>query len=250
MKKIDNSIKITGMIIAAVIVLALIFIISANISFEDKKTINSQGEAVISVMPDIVVINFAVETTGNTSKEAKDENAEIVTDAVDSLMGLGFERKDIETLNFNIYEEFDWTEDGRESLGFKATHNIRVKFDAESQPELGPIVDAGVDAGALLRYINFELSPELESKYKAQALELAGNDARLKANAIVSGVGGRLGKLVSVSETNFGYQPWRAYGGDDMMEAGVAVNDFKESTSIQIGEREITGRISVVYEIR
>jgi hypothetical protein len=32
------------------------------------------------------------------------------------------------------------------------------------------------------------------------------------------------------------------------MEAGAKVDD--EGTSIQIGEREITGRISVVYEIK
>lgn len=261
MKKVDKSrrsahpkfwsegTKITGMIIATVLILTLV-IMSTITSFAEKKTINSQGEAVVSVMPDIVAIRFAVETRGNTSKEAKDENSEIVNELVYALIEQGFEREDVETMNFNIYEEFDWSEEeGRESIGFKATHDIQVKFEAEEYPELGPIVDAGIDVGALLRYINFELSPGLESEYKAQALELAGADAKLKAEAMVSGVGGRLGKLVSVSESSFGYQPWRAYDMEILVEKGGVVSS-EESTPIQIGEREITGRISVVYEIK
>lgn len=246
MKKMDNSIKITGMIIGAVIFLALIGLFALD-SFEDKETVQVQGSSVVTVTPDIVSINFAVETRGDTSKEAKDANSPIVSEVVDSLMDLGFEREDIETMNLNIYEEFDWSKDKRESIGFKATHEIRVRFAAEEQPELGPIVDAGVDAGALLRYINFELSRDLENEYKAEALRLAGSDAKMKAEAMATGVGAKLGDIVSVSDSSFGYQPWLAYDSREL--AGASVDNFNEDTSIQIGEREIQGRISVVYEL-
>jgi len=248
MKKIDNSVKITGMIVLAVLVIAF-FVIGAFTSVVERETIRADGEAVVSVMPDIVSIQFAVETTGDTSKEAKGKNSEIVNDVVESLMNKGFDREEIETMNLNIYEEFDWSKDKRESIGFKATHEVRVRFDAEDQPELGPIVDTGVDAGALLRFINFELSSELESEYRAQALELAGSDAKMKAEAMAKGVGGKLGKLVSVSESDFGYQPFMAYDSRSF-EAGAIVDNSNEETPIQIGEREVQGRISVVYEIK
>ena len=250
MKKIDNSIKITGMILVSIIILTLITVLTIG-SFVDKKTITSQGEAVISVMPDIVAINFMIETNASTAKDANDENSDVSDKVVDSLMGLGFKREEVETISFYVNEEYDWTEDGRKSIGFKAVHNIRVKFETEDQPELGPIVDAGIDSGALLQYISFELSPELESQYTAQALKLAGADAKLKAEAMVTGVDGRLGRLISVGTTSFGYQPWRAYDTKVMsLEAEAVTDSNDESTSIQIGEKEITGRISVVYEIK
>lgn len=244
MKKIDNSIKITGMVIAGVFLIALLVIGSIN-SFADRKTINAQGDATVTVMPDMVTINLAVETTGEDSKEAKDNNAVIMDAVIAGLMAEGFEREDIETTSYNIYEDFDWTDDGRKSKGFKATYEIGLNFGADEFEEIGAIVDAGVDAGALLRSITFSLSPELESKYRAEALELAGTDAKLKAEAMVSGVGGRLGKLVSVSESSFGYQPWLASG---TME--TLARDVTESNSIQIGEQEVQARISVTYEIK
>ena len=244
MKKIDNSIKITGMIIVAVFVVTLLVLGTFTASTE-RKMINTQGEATVTVMPDIVSINFAAETTEDTSKSSKDANV-VITDAViEALIAAGFEREEIETTNYNIYEDFQWKESGRESLGFKATHEISVEFGSDEYEEIGLLVDAGVDAGALLRSVRFSLSPELESEYKAEALKLAGADAKLKAKAMVSGVDGKLGKLVSVSESSFGYQPWLASG---MMESSA--RDIEQTTSIQIGEREVQGRISVTYEIR
>jgi hypothetical protein len=248
MKKIDNSVKITGIIVSAVLVMFLLVFSTFN-SVAARKTVNIQGEATIDVMPDIVEIRFTVRTLADTSQEAKDENSRIVNDVVDSLIQAGIPREDIETLNLNIYEEYDWTEDGRKSKGFRATHDIRVEFGVDEYPEIGQIVDAGIDAGALLNYINFELSPELESEYTAQALELAGEDARNKAVAMASGVGGKLGKLVSVSDQTSSYYPWTVYRANNM-EAGVAADKFDESTPIQVGERQITARISVVYEIK
>jgi predicted transposase YbfD/YdcC len=41
------------------------------------------------------------------------------------------------------------------------------------------VIDSGVDAGALLQYINFELSNDKQNEYKAQALREAGEDAKV-----------------------------------------------------------------------
>ena len=76
------------------------------------------------------------------------------------------------------------------------------------------------------------------------------NDAKIKAEAMISGVGGRLGKLVSVSESSFGYQPWRAYDMEIMLTKEASTDNSEQSTPIQIGDREIQARVSVVYEIK
>lgn len=251
MKKTDNSIKITAMIITAVLIIFLVSFAGVK-SVSDRKTISATGEATVSVVPDIVKVYFNVETTANDSVTAKNENAEIVDDVVAALMALGFERSDIETSNFNVREEYEWTEsDGREPKGFRAIHTLTVEFNPEDYEEVGPIVDAGIDNGALLNYVSFELSPELQNQYEAQALELAGVDAQNKAEAMVTGVGGKLGRLVSVSDSSANYQPWRAY---DMATAEMAIDSVAgngdTNTPIEVGEKEITGRISVIYEIK
>ena len=252
MKKDNNSVKITAIIVVGVLV-TVFGIIGAVNSVADRQTISATGEATISVVPDVVKIYFNIETTADTSKEAKDENTEITDKVVEALIAEGFERSDIETSNFNVYEEYDWTEDGREFIGYTATHTLTVEFNPEDYPEVGPIVDAGIDNGALLNYISFELSPSLQNEYEAQVLELAGADAQKKAEAMVSGVGGKLGKLVSVSDSSSSYYPWRAYDGIAVMESAagsVKVDNDDISTPIQVGEKEITGRISVIYEIK
>lgn len=246
MNKMDNSVKITGMIVLAVVILAILgfyFINPASAS----ETIRSDGISSVTVIPDQVSIYFNIETSGTTAVEAKDLNTETANNVIDSLIGEGFERKDIETTNFNVYEDIEWTERGRVSKGYKATHSLRVKFSTEESEKIGKVIDAGIDAGAMLSYISFELSQELENQYKAEALKLATEDARTKAEAMATGLGAKLGRVVSVSSSDASYYPTISYDARGMEESVIKGSEI--ATNIQPGEREITGRVSVVYKI-
>jgi uncharacterized protein YggE len=247
----DKSVNITLIIAGTLVLLALIGVwASFQLSpYSQTNTISSNGAAEISAVPDKVSLYFNVETKGNDSKTANDKNAEIVDNLITALVKEGFERKDIQTMNYNIYEDFQWTQSGRNSLGWKAVHTVTVKMPTSQTDKIGDAIDAGVNSGAALSYINFELSQELENQYKAQAIRLAAEDAKLKAQALAEGSGNELGKLVSISNQEFGYQPWRVYdyAADASMEQNVAA--AKSATSIQPGEQTITAQVSVVYKI-
>ncbi len=242
--KTNNSVAITGMIVAAVLIIALlgVYVFSTTVS---GRTVVSNGISEVKVVPDLVSVYFSVETSGSSAKVAKDANAVIVDDVVTALVKKGFSREDIVTENFNVYEDFDWSSGRGISKGFKATHSIKVEFSTAG--EIGDVIDAGIDAGAMLSYINFELSQELENQYKADALKLAAQDARVKAEAIADGLGMRLGDVVSTSSSDFDYYPWLAY---DSVASGEAVRGEKVATEIQAGERMIQGRVSVTYELK
>ncbi len=243
--KTDNSVKIAGMIVGAILVVALLgfWAFSTTVSGE---TVSSNGVAEVKVVPDLVSVYFNVETTGDNAKTAKDANAVIVDRVVTALLKEGFARDEITTENFNVYEDFDWSDGGRTSLGFKATHSIKVELSTDG--EIGDVIDAGIDAGAMLSYINFGLSRELENQYKAEALKLAAQDARVKAEAIASGLGMKLGDVVSTSSSDFDYYPWLAY---ETASAGSdSVRGAKVETEIQAGERTVQGRVSVAYELK
>jgi uncharacterized protein YggE len=243
MSKMDNSVKITGIVVGAVVLVALI-VVYVVFQLVPTETVQVNGVSTVSVVPDIVSINFNVETKGATAKEAKDANAVIVDAVIVGLIGKGYEREDIVTQGFNVYEDFEYDRGSRESVGFKAVHSIRVELSSDSDI-IGETIDVGIDAGAMVGYINFELSRDLENEYKAEALRLATEDARIKAEAMAVGLGAKLGKIVSVKSSEFGYYPFLAYASEDSVFARGA----EIETSIQPGERDVSGSVLVVYKL-
>ncbi|MBT3405067.1 SIMPL domain-containing protein [archaeon] len=246
----EKAVQITLIICGTILFLGLVAFSIISPAFPQTNTVTGTGEASIKVTPDIVGVYFNVETSGTTSKEAKDANSEIVDGLITELLKQGFERKQIQTQNFNIYEDYDWTNGQRIPKGFKATHSIKVELSSENSEKIGEIIDAGVDAGARISYINFELSQELQNTHKAEAMKLAAQDAKTKANAIAEGLSEKLGNLVSTSSNDFDYQPWRlheAVGSGISEDAELAK---EASTNIQPSEREISARVTAVFKLK
>lgn len=245
----DNSVKITGMIVGGIIVLALIGLWIANMNAPTSNTVQVQGMADIKAVPDLVTVYFNVQTNGTTAQEAKDKNSEIVDKAVNSIMSLGFSRADIITENFNVNPNTYWDGNRQVTDGYVANHNIKVEMSTNQSDKIGGVIDAGVNAGALINYINFELTQASQNKYKAEALKQATEDARMKAEAMASGLGKSVGKLVSVSSNDFGYYPWPVYQ-NARMDASGALEAKMAATTIQPGQQDITASVSVVYQIK
>lgn len=249
MKKENHAIVITGIVSGVVLVIALVAIfalVPAGSSGQDVVTV--QGISTVKAMPDLITVYFNVETEGETTAEARDANSEIMNKLIDALVAEGFDRKEIITENFNVYQNYEWTENERIDNGFIATHSVRVELSIEEEDKIASVVDAGVDAGAMINYINFELTQESQNKYKAEAMKLAAEDAKVKADSVAEGFGKTAGKLVSVQVNDFGYYPWNVYSrGYETMDS-VAV---KESVSnIQVGEEEVTASISASFKLR
>ncbi len=240
----EKSVQITLIIVSAVIVLALIGVFV----FYDQKqqpSVTANGQAQIQANPDLTTVYFNVETKGTDAEDAKNKNADIVDKVITALLKEGFERKDIQTQNYNIYPDYNWAGGKRIENGYTATHTMRIEMSNDKIDKIGKVIDAGVDNGASLNYINFELSTEKQNEYKAQALKSATEDARIKAESIASGLGKKVGKVVSVSTSEFNYYPWRAYDA-----AGASIEDAKSAaTNIQPSEQTINANVQVVFEI-
>jgi uncharacterized protein YggE len=249
----ESGVKIALIVSATIILVALI---GAYAFYQgmphpyDGNTITVNGNSVIKVTPDLVTVYFNVETNGSTAKEAKDANSLVSDNLITALVKLGFERADIQTQSFNIYEDIRWENNKQKSYGYKASNQIKVELSTNQADKIGDVIDAGVDAGALLQWINFELSSAKQNEYKAQALKEAGQDAKTKATAIAEGLDKKLGNIVSISTSDWGYQPWNvytaSYGGmvEDVIMAKQAI------TSIQPSTQEISGYVNVVYKLR
>jgi len=248
----DNSLKITWIIVGAIVVLAVIVGFSFGNLGSDKTTVQVTGSSVIDVTPDQTSVYFTVETDGNTSKEAKDANNVITNRVLTALMAEGFERDEIKTSNFNVWEDYRRYYDSEPAIkepdpfdGYRASHTIVVEITDEKKGKIGEVIDAGINAGANLNYINFELSEETENEYKILAIKEATKDAKEKADALADGLGKKVGDLVSVTSSDFGYYPWLAYeksGADSVVGAEVATN-------IVPTDQEVRSSVTVIYEI-
>jgi uncharacterized protein YggE len=247
--KLDKSVQITLIVCVTVLVLGLFawnFFDGLVPNYKD--VVSTQGNSVIEVEPNIISVYFTVETWGETAQDAKDNNSLIVDELISNLIVKGFNREDITTESFSVFQDYTWTNNGREDNGFKATHYLKVSLEKEGYNSVGEVIDAGVDAGALVSYVGFELSQELQSQTKAEALKLATEDARMKAEAIAEGLGMTLGSLQSVSTSDFYYQPWEVYS--DRM--GYSTEEIKAevSTNVQPGDRSVRASVSVSYRLR
>ncbi len=245
----EKSVQITLIIVSAVVLLGLVgfYMISGIMP---SNTVTGNGQASLDVQPDLVGVYFNIETNGKTASEAKDANAEIVDNLIFALVKQGFERKQIQTQSYNIYPEYTYINRQRKENGYKAIHSIKVELDVDSLDDVGEVIDAGVDSGALISYISFELTQESQNEYKKQVLELAAEDAHDKAEAIASGLDKKLGRVVSTSDNNFNYYPWRLYEANSLDVAESGTGAKQAVTSIQPGDRTISASVSVTYKLR
>lgn len=250
----DKSIKIT-LIISIAVLLAIAFIgfgFYKIVNPVSGQVISVDGSSTVKVNPDLVTINLNIETNGSDAKIAKDANTVILEKLVNSLVAIGFSREDIKTQSMNIYPWQEW--DGKKSVdkGYKASHQVTIVLNTSEASLIADVIDASVDSGALLSYINFELSDAKQSEYKAQALRQAGEDARTKALAIAEGLKMKIGsKPVSVSTSDFGYSPWNVYSSAGMARDQISyAEDAKLAvTNIVPGEQTVYGNIKVTYKL-
>ena len=212
-----------------------------------EKTISVTGTAQISVPPDKVMVYVQVQTRSNASAdEAKNLNANISDAVLASLLNVGVNRSSIETGGFSVGPEYDWTQDkGQVLKGYLATNSMTVTLTDFNNA--GKVVDAAVDAGGLVSYINYDLSVSKQNEYKASVLADASKDAKTKAESIASGLSKSLGELVSVSSSDYNYAPYPLYRS---MDAGTASSEAKQvATNLPSANIDVTATVSVVYQI-
>ncbi|MDP3966433.1 MAG: SIMPL domain-containing protein [archaeon] len=247
MKKENNGVAVASIIAGAIIVVALLVLVFAgNFGISNKDTVTVQGMSTVKVLPDIVSVHFTIETTGETSAEANEKNQEIYNDLLVALVLEGFSESEIGTEYFNIYPKTYYENGQTNRDGFTAVHSVKVEFSANESRKLASVVDSGIESGAGISYINFELSQSLQNEYKGKALELASADAKVKAESVAKGFGKDVGRLVSVSVDNYGYYPWVMYSAED---SGSAASAKVAAQSIRPTTQDVTASVSATYKL-
>ena len=198
---------------------------------------------VAKAAPDTATIGAGVTTRAATASEAMHQNAQAMERVVARLVGLGIPRKDIQTSNFNLNPQYQYTREGEPPrfLGYEASNQVSVAL--RDLDRIGATLDALVAAGANNLYgPNFTL--ERDEEAKAAARRAAFERARQQATeyARLSGFSGL--RLLEVSESFTGRGPMPVEGAVANMSAKDA-----GGTPVEPGRVGVGVQVTVKYEM-
>lgn len=231
-------------VLAGIVIAGLIFgSVYLYQQMKGEATVTATGNYETKVAPDEASVDLQIQTKGNTAEEAKNKNAKIYDDVLTGLIKAGVEMTDMETENYNIYPEYNWSSGYQQIIGYTATSSIKVT--TKDFKSVGTIIDAGVDNGATVSYINFELSIENSNEYKSLVLANASMDAKNKATSIASGLGKKVGGIVSITTSDYNYYPYPLYKAEESGSSDVRT----VATNIQPKNLDISASVTVVYKI-
>ena len=209
----------------------------------EENTINVQGDSELTFKPDKAEVWVGISILKPNATAAQNEANKVINDIVDGLRYKGIKEEDIQTENLNLYEEKEWKDGETKSVGWRATQTLKIK--TTDLTKVGIIVDVAVNNGAnQINSINFGLSEEKEKEYKKQALTEATKNAREKAETIAESLGVKLGKVKTVSESNFYYRPY-VYA----MAKASGVEAIQEAATVLPSDVTVTANINIVYTV-
>jgi uncharacterized protein YggE len=163
-----------------------------------RRVIRAFGEGSVSVRPDVAEVSVSVVTQARTAQEAAAQNAtqaSAVIAALRSALGAGAE---IRTASYSLSPVYSYPQGQPPVLtGFIATNTLQISVGDVNAA--GRIVDTAIGAGAT-RVDNLRLTVQDEEPPRAQALRMAGQKARARAEAIASGLNVRLGQVLTAEE--------------------------------------------------
>jgi len=215
-----------------------------------RNTVSVSGTSTLSIAPDKAEIYVRVVTVEKTAQDSKNKNSLISSNMVKALKKEGIKDSDIETSQYSIYPKYDYQEntDARKPAqqvltGYEVANVLKVT--TKELEKAGKLIDVSVENGANeIERVSFALTKEKEKDVKQQAMILASNDAKDKAVALVTNLEVGLGKPVSITESNFYYQPYNFYAGAAPLEKSSA------DTTINPQKLDVSATVALVYEIR
>ncbi|MBI5391746.1 SIMPL domain-containing protein [Candidatus Woesearchaeota archaeon] len=206
-----------------------------------KNSITVSGTGDVTAEPDEAQLYVRIDTQGTTALEAQEQNSVVANSVIQALQREGVQKKDIETSQFNLYpkQEFDGVKYVQK--GYTQTHVLKITTYILNK--VGKLTDTAIKAGANgVDQVSFTLTDAKQKEAQQQALNLASKEAQNKAQALAASVQGRLGALLSVTESAGRSYPLPYYATSVMKESA-------DSSPIQPKNIDVTTSVTLVYEI-
>ena len=162
---------------------------------------------------------------------------------VQKLKGAGLAADALQTRGYELQPEYDYA-NGRQTLrGYLARNSVEVRVD--DLPRVGEIVDLAVTAGATsIGNVRFDLKDKAAAE--REALRLAVEDARRRAEAAAAGAGLKVDRIVRLEEHRVTVSPPPR----PMMAMRAEAAQGAAEPPIEAGEIELRAMVTLTATIR
>ena len=211
------------------------------------------GRASVSVDPDLVLLNVGVEAIAETVAEARGQAADAMDAIVEAVKAKGLEDKDVQTLSFNIWPQYEYPEVEENGVrvrkqtlvGYTVSNTARIKIrDVDA---VGTIIDEVAEAGGDYTRINgIQFSIEDPKPYMTDLREQAVEDAMAKAEHFATLTDVAVGDLLFISEVGRGVDV-RDFAQDSRVM--MALESAAAATSVSGGELQLSLNVQAVFAI-
>ena len=215
-----------------------------------ERTITVTGTATTSISPDIVTLQFGVDTEAKTAQDAISANSQAMDSVVTAVTSLGITKDEISTASFSIYPVYNYSVPEPYTgiqktilTGYKASNTLFVKTSKLSLT--GKIIDSAVGTGAnRVDNVSFSLSPGMQQSAQNDLISKAVVDAKSKAGKALDPLGKKITGVKTVNLSNFNVPPPRP-----MYYAGAMAPSVAKDTQIFSSNQDVTTTADVIFLI-
>jgi len=205
-------------------------------------SVNGSGKAFLS--PDLAYIYIGVHTEAADAAEAVAANNTQSQQLIDALRDFGISANDIQTTNFSIWPQQQYSPEGRQTGTTYVVDNT-VYVTLRELDKIGELLDTAIANGAnTINGIQFDVADRTQALSDARKDAVA--QAQAQAEELAQAAGVELGQIHAISTYGANY-PGPIYA-DRGMGGGAA--EMAASVPVSPGQLLIQVDVTVVYEIQ
>jgi len=208
-----------------------------------QRTISIMGEGKVTAIPDIALVSLGLSTQKAKVADAQTENSKTINSLIAKLKALGIANEDIQTTDYSIYPNYDYSNGKQTLTGYTVSQNVQVKIRQTDKVD-----DVLKTAGDLnlnqIGGLTFTIdNPE---DYRQQARIKALENAKVKADALAQVMNVKLGKVISFSESGGNVpMPYPTYAKSD----AIGIGGGGAAPTVSAGSQDIIIDATISYEL-
>ena len=229
----------------AMLLCLAILALGTGAALADGTKLSVTGSGTVLVESDLAIVTVGVQETSKNVLEAQSTVNEKIAAIKQALLDAGVEESEINTDSINIYANYDYSDNTEVIVGYTARNSLSVR--TTDMDNVGSLIDAAFAAGAnTLDNVQFTVQDDTQAR--EQALTMAVEDARRKADVLASAAGLQVASIERISEGGVSvYDSMRNYAADTVM---AAEESGGAGTLVQAALVSVDATVSMEFELQ
>ena len=229
----------------AILLCLAILALGTGAALADGTKLSVTGSGTVLVESDLAIVTVGVQETSKDVLEAQSTVNEKIAAIKQALLDAGVEESEINTDSINIYANYDYSDNTEVIVGYTARNSLSVR--TTDIDNVGALIDAAFAAGAnTLDNVQFTVQDDTQAR--EQALTMAVEDARRKADVLASAAGLQVASIERISEGGVSvYDSMRNYAADTVMAANESGS---AGTLVQAALVSVDAMVSMEFELQ